>query len=149
MNIRCIISFVLLVIIAFQPLAFAAKGDPVIPVEIRAKAYDPVGQALADQVTEAFKKDKRFLLSGNEEHKLVVHLSTMGADSKDGNKISAYAVIIAFDLPGNNYQTLVANTVGICNMKEVPDDAKAIVYNTSKLIDGFPLLIEAVQKPGK
>lgn len=145
-KISMVIAVVLLMFLVAQPFALAAKSESVIPVEIRAKAYDPVGQALADQVTEAFKKDKRYLLPNSEEHKLVIHLSTMGAEGKDGQKISAYAVIIAFDLPGNNYQTLVGNTVGICNSKEVTDDAKAIVYNTTKLLEGYPLLVEAVQK---
>lgn len=86
------------------------------------------------------------MVTNSEEHKMVIHLSTQGAEDKSGQKISAYAVIIAFDLSGNNYQTLVGNTVGICNSKEVSDDAKAIVYNTSKLLEGYPLLVEAVQK---
>lgn len=145
-KISMVIAVSLLMLLVSQPFALAAKSEPVIPVEIRAKVYDPVGQALADQVTEAFKKDKRYSVSGSEEHKLVIHLSTMGSEGKDSQKISAYAVIIAFDLPGDNYQTLVGNTVGICNMKEVPDDAKAIVYNTSKLLEGYPLLVEAIQK---
>jgi len=143
---KVILAISLLIMLVSQPFVTAAKAEPVIPVEIRAKAYDPVGQALADQVIEAFKKDKRYLVSNSEEYKLVVHLSTMGSEGKDGQKISAYAVIIAFDLPGDNYQTLVGNTVGILNMKEVPDDAKAIVYNTTKLLEGFPLLTDAVKK---
>jgi hypothetical protein len=130
-----------------QPLAAAAKSEPVIPVEVRAKAFDPVGQALADQTVEFFKKDKRFQVTASDESRLVIHLSTMGSEGRDGQRVSAYAVIVAFDLPGNNYQTLIGNTVGICNMKEVPDDAKAIVYNTAKLIENFPALVDAVKKP--
>jgi len=141
-----VVAVSLLLILLTQPFALAAKVEPVIPVEIRAKVYDPVGQALADQVVEAFKKDKRYFVTSTDEHKLVIHLSTMGSEGKDGQKISAYAVIVAFDLPGDTYQTLVGNTVGILNMKEVPDDAKAIVYNTSKLLENFPLLVDAVKK---
>lgn len=145
-KISMVLAVSLLLLLVSQPFALAAKADPVIPVAIWSKAYDPVGQALADQLTEAFKKDKRYLVSNSEEYKLVIHLSTQGTEDKSGQKISAYAVIIAFDLPGNNYQTLVGNTVGICNSKEVSDDAKAIVYNTTKLLEGYPLLVEAVQK---
>ncbi|MCX7780151.1 MAG: hypothetical protein N2491_04425 [Negativicutes bacterium] len=144
-----LLAAALLVLTALQPLAAAAKPEPVVPVEIRAKAYDAVGQALADQTLEAFKKDKRFQIAASDEPKLVIHLSTMGAESRDGQRISAYAVIVAFDLPGNNYQTLVGNTVGILNQKEVPDDAKAIVYNTAKLIENYPALVDAVKRNPK
>lgn len=55
-KISMVIAVSLLVLLVSQPFASAAKAESVIPVAIWAKAYDPVGQALADQVTEAFKK---------------------------------------------------------------------------------------------
>lgn len=115
----------------------------VIPVEFRVKAYDPIGQALAQQAIEYFQKDKQFQVAATDQPKLVVHMSTMGYDGKD--KVSAYSIVIAFDLPGNNYQTLAGSTVGVCTMKEVPDDAKGIWYNTTKLIENFPMLVDTVK----
>lgn len=138
-----------LLVLALTQSAAVFAADKVIPVEIRAQAYDPVGQALADRIKEEFKKDKRFEIITANDPRVVVHLSTMGTDGKDGQKLSAYSVVVAFDLPGDNYQTLVGSTVGVCNAKEVPDDAKAIVYNTSKLLENYDVLAESVQKSKK
>lgn len=142
MKMQCLFLFAMVLVASFFVQPVYAKST-VIPVEFRVKAYDPIGQALAQEAIEYFQKDKQFQVTATDQPKLVIHMSTMGYEGKD--KVSAYSVVIALDLPGNDYQTLAGSTVGICTMKEVPDDAKAIWYNTTKLLESFPLLVDTIK----
>ena len=104
--------------------ATPAKPAPayVIPVEIREFTADALGTTLVQRTRDAFADDNRFLVTTTEPNRLLVRLYTRGITSKDGN------------------------TIGTCNVKEVPADAKGIVSMTWDQVANFPSILDKIKK---
>ena len=121
----------------------------VVPVEIRAQAYDAIGTALVQRANDLFAADNRFrVVTSAEPSRVVVHMSTQASKSSK-EPLTAYGFAVTFKLPSSPDRFFAGNTVGVCSMKEVPDDAKGIVEMTWSLVQNFPDLLEKVKKPTK
>ena len=154
-----------LLLVSIQATAFAAKpaaptpapvaapvAPPpafVIPIEIRANAYDSIGTSLVQKTTDLFNTDNRFLVvSSTDMSRVVLHLSTQASKSVK-EPVTAYGMSVTFQISGVSYRYYAGNTVGVCSFKEVPDDAKGIVDMTYSLIDNYADLMDKVKKARK
>ena len=163
---RCqLLSILLLVglLLSMQTAAFAAKAPApapvappaapaptaVVPIEIRAHAYDAIGTALIQRTTDIFANDKRFqVVTSAEPSRVIINVSTQASKSNK-EPVTAYGLAVTFKLPSSVDRIFAGNTVGVCSMKEVPADAQGIVDMTWTLVENFPDLLTKVQKPAK
>lgn len=165
-SIRCQLLTVFLLsgllLFGLQTVAFAAKAPTtpsvvpavaapttVVPIEIRAHAYDAIGTALIQRTTDIFASDNRFRLSGNSEPaRVIINVSTQASKSNK-EPLTAYGLAVTFKLPSSVDRIFAGNTVGVCSMKEMPSDAQGIVDMTWSLVENFPDLLAKVVKPAK
>jgi hypothetical protein len=164
---RCQLLSVLLLagllLFSLQTAAFAAKAPApapvappaapaptaVVPIEIRAHAYDAIGTALIQRTTDIFANDRRFqLVTSSEPSRVIINVSTQASKSNK-EPVTAYGLAVTFKLPSSVDRLFAGNTVGVCSMKEVPADAQGIVDMTWSLVENFPDLLAKVQKPVK
>jgi hypothetical protein len=150
-----------LLLFGMQTEAFAAKAPApvappaaaapttVVPIEIRAHAYDAIGTALIQRTTDIFANDKRFrLVNSSEPSRVIINVSTQASKSNK-EPVTAYGLAVTFKLPSSADRIFAGNTVGVCSMKEVPADAQGIVDMTWSLVENFPDLLAKVSKPAK
>ena len=161
---RCQLLSVLLLVgllLSMQTAAFAAKAPApvappaapaptaIVPIEIRAHAYDAIGTALIQRTTDIFANDKRFrLVNSSEPARVIINVSTQASKSNK-EPVTAYGLAVTFKLPSSADRIFAGNTVGVCSMKEVPADAQGIVDMTWSLVENFPDLLAKVSKPAK
>ena len=159
-NLRRMSSLLVAVIllVGLQTAVFAAKTPAppiapatpapafVVPIEIRAHAYDAIGTALIQRTSDIFTNDRRFrIVTSSEPARVVIHVSTQ-ASKNNKQPVAAYGFAITFKLPDNPDRLFAGNTVGVCSMKEVPEDAQGIVNMTWNLVENFPDLLNKVKK---
>jgi len=133
------------------PVAPPAATAPttIVPIEIRAHAYDAIGTALIQRTTDIFANDKRFrLVNSSEPARVIINVSTQASKSNK-EPVTAYGLAVTFKLPSSADRIFAGNTVGVCSMKEVPADAQGIVDMTWSLVENFPDLLAKVSKPAK
>lgn len=133
------------------PIAPPAATAPttIVPIEIRAHAYDAIGTALIQRTTDIFANDKRFrLVNSSEPARVIINVSTQASKSNK-EPVTAYGLAVTFKLPSSADRIFAGNTVGVCSMKEVPADAQGIVDMTWSLVENFPDLLAKVSKPAK
>ena len=133
------------------PVAPPAAPAPtaVVPIEIRAHAYDAIGTALIQRTTDIFANDKRFqVVNSSEPSRIIINVSTQASKSNK-EPVTAYGLAVTFKLPSSADRIFAGNTVGVCSMKEVPADAQGIVDMTWSLVENFPDLLAKVSKPAK
>ena len=133
------------------PVAPPAATAPttIVPIEIRAHAYDAIGPALIQRTTDIFANDKRFrLVNSSEPARVIINVSTQASKSNK-EPVTAYGLAVTFKLPSSADRIFAGNTVGVCSMKEVPADAQGIVDMTWSLVENFPDLLAKVSKPAK
>ena len=133
------------------PVAPPAAPAPtaVVPIEIRAHAYDAIGTALIQRTTDIFANDKRFqVVNSSEPSRIIINVSTQASKSNK-EPVTAYGLAVTFKLPSSTDRIFAGNTVGVCSMKEVPADAQGIVDMTWSLVENFPDLLAKVSKPAK
>lgn len=145
-------------LIGMQSAVYAAKPPApanapapafVIPIEIRAHAYDAIGTALIQRTQDNFASDRRFkVVTSAEPSRVVIHISTQ-ASKNNKEPVTAYGLAVTFKLPDNPDRIFAGNTVGVCSMKEVPVDAKGIVDMTWTLVENFTDLMNKVKQPVK
>ena len=131
------------------PVAPPAATAPttIVPIEIRAHAYDAIGTALIQRTTDIFANDKRFrLVNSSEPARVIINVSTQASKSNK-EPVTAYGLAVTFKLPSSADRIFAGNTVGVCSMKEVPADAQGIVDMTWSLVENFPDLLAKVSKP--
>ena len=161
---RCQLLSVLLLVgllLSMQTAAFAAKAPApvappaapaptaIVPIEIRAHAYDAIGTALIQRTTDIFANDKRFqVVTSSEPSRVIINVSTQASKSNK-EPVTAYGLAVTFKLPSSVDRIFAGNTVGVCSMKEVPADAQGIVDMTWTLVENVPDLLAKVQKPVK
>lgn len=151
----------LVLLLCLQTAAFAAKAPVapvittapapafVVPIEIRAHAYDAIGTALIQRASDIFASDRRFkIVSSSEPARVVIHVSTQASKSNK-EPVTAYGFAVTFKLPDNPDRLFAGNTVGVCSLKEAPSDAQGIVDMTWSLVENFPDLLNKVKKPNK
>ena len=127
----------------------AAAPTTIVPIEIRAHAYDAIGTALIQRTTDIFANDKRFrLVNSSEPARVIINVSTQASKSNK-EPVTAYGLAVTFKLPSSADRIFAGNTVGVCSMKEVPADAQGIVDMTWSLVENFPDLLAKVSKPAK
>ena len=133
------------------PVAPPAAPAPtaVVPIEIRAHAYDAIGTALIQRTTDIFANDKRFqVVNSSEPSRIIINVSTQASKSNK-EPVTAYGLAVTFKLPSSADRIFAGNTVGVCSMKEVPADAQGIVDMTWSLVENFLDLLEKEKKPVK
>jgi len=133
------------------PVAPAAPATAafVVPIEIRAHAYDAIGTALIQRASDIFANDRRFkIVTRAEPARIVLHVSTQASKSNK-EPVTAYGFAVTFKLTDNPDRLFAGNTVGVCRRKEVPADAQGIVDMTWSLVENFPDLLNKVKKPVK
>ncbi len=151
----------LVLLVGLQTAVFAAKAPAVpvapaapapafvVPIEIRAHAYDAIGTALIQRASDIFANDRRFkIVTSAEPARIVIHVSTQASKSNK-EPVTAYGFAVTFKLTDNPDRLFAGNTVGVCSMKEVPADAQGIVDMTWSLVENFPDLLNKVKKPVK
>lgn len=127
----------------------ATAPTTIVPIEIRAHAYDAIGTALIQRTTDIFANDKRFrLVNSSEPARVIINVSTQASKSNK-EPVTAYGLAVTFKLPSSADRIFAGNTVGVCSMKEVPADAQGIVDMTWSLVENFPDLLAKVSKPAK
>ena len=147
-----------LLLIGTHTAVFAAKAPApatapapsfVIPIEIRAHAYDAIGTALIQRTQDIFANDRRFkIVTSAEPSRVVIHVSTQASKSNK-EPVTAYGFAVTFKLAENPDRIFAGNTVGVCSMKEVPADAQGIVDMTWNLVENFTDLMNKVKQPAK
>ncbi len=143
-----------LLLLGMQSAVFAAKAPvaqqaapapaTVIPVEIRDFTADALGTTLVQRTRDAFAEDKRFLVTNTEPNRLLVRLYTRGITAKDPQ--TAYSFTVTYKVAGNAEEMFIGNTIGTCNVKEVPADAKGIVGMTWDQVANFPSIVDKLKK---
>ena len=62
------------------------------------------------------------------------------------NPQTAYSFTVTFKLANNTDELFAGSTIGTCELKEVPSDAKGIVSMAWDQVNNYPKLFEAVKK---
>jgi len=131
---------------ATKPAAPAAAPAPafVIPVEIRDFTNDALGTTLVQRTRDAFTEDKRFQNATSEPNRLIVRLYTRGIPGKDPQ--TAYSFTVTFKFADNADEVFAGNTIGTCNLKEIPSDAKGIVGMTWDQANNYTGALDRIKK---
>lgn len=144
-----------LLLLCLQSAVFAAKAPVptpaaapapqyVVPIEIRDFTADALGTTLVQRTRDSFAADNRFRLSSSEPNRIIVRLYTRGISSKDPQ--TAYSFTVTFKLADAADELFAGSTIGTCNFKEVPADAKGIVDMSWDQVNNYPKLFERVKK---
>lgn len=131
---------------AAPPVAPAAAPAPafVIPVEIRDFTTDALGTMLVQRTRDAFAEDKRFKIGAAEPARVVVRLYTRGIAGKTPQ--TAYSFTVTFKLADSPDELFAGNTIGTCDQKEIPADAKGIVNMSWDQANNYPSILERIKK---
>ena len=141
--------------LALQTAAFAAKAPApapvatpapqfVVPIEVREFTADALGTTLVQRTRDAFAADNRFRVSASEPNRVIVRLYTRGISGK--NPQTAYSFTVTFKFADSAEEIFAGSTIGTCEFKEVPADAKGIVDMTWNQVNNYPKLFERVTK---
>ena len=144
-----------LLLLALQSAAFAAKAPApapvaapapqlVVPIEVREFTADALGTTLVQRTRDAFAADNRFRVSASEANRVIVRLYTRGISGK--NPQTAYSFTVTFKFADSAEEIFAGSTIGTCEFKEVPVDAKGIVDMTWNQVNNYPKLFERVTK---
>ena len=144
-----------LLLLALQSAAFAAKAPApasvaapapqlVVPIEVREFTADALGTTLVQRTRDAFAADNRFRVSASEANRVIVRLYTRGISGK--NPQTAYSFTVTFKFADSAEEIFAGSTIGTCEFKEVPADAKGIVDMTWNQVNNYPKLFERVTK---
>ena len=144
-----------LLLLALQTAAFAAKAPApapvatpapqfVVPIEVREFTADALGTTLVQRTRDAFAADNRFRVSASEANRVIVRLYTRGISGK--NPQTAYSFTVTFKFADSAEEIFAGSTIGTCEFKEVPVDAKGIVDMTWNQVNNYPKLFERVTK---
>lgn len=142
-----------LLLLALQSAAFAAKSPApvaapapqlVVPIEVREFTADALGTTLVQRTRDAFAADNRFRMSASEANRVIVRLYTRGISGK--NPQTAYSFTVTFKFADSAEEFFAGSTIGTCEFKEVPADAKGIVDMTWNQVNNYPKLFERVTK---
>ncbi|MBP2666182.1 MAG: hypothetical protein H6Q76_1162 [Firmicutes bacterium] len=131
---------------AAAPAVTAAVPAPqfVIPVEVREFTADALGTTLVQRTRDAFAADNRFRMSASEANRIIVRLYTRGISGKDPQ--TAYSFTVTFKLADSPDELFAGSTIGTCNFKEIPADAKGIVDMAWNQANNYPKLFDTVKK---
>lgn len=147
-----------MLLLCLQSAVFAAKAPAtlppvtptapapqyVIPFEIREFTADSLGTTLVQKTKDSFTDDNRFRLSTSAANRVIIRLYTRGIPGKEIQ--TAYSFTVTFKLANNTEELFAGSTIGTCNLKEVPADAKGIVNMAWDQVNNYPKLFEAVTK---
>jgi hypothetical protein len=144
-----------LLLLALQSAAFAAKAPApapvaapapqlVVPIEVREFTADALGTTLVQRTRDAFAADNRFRVSASEANRVIVRLYTRGISGK--NPQTAYSFTVTFKFADSAEEIFAGSTIGTCEFKEVPADAKGIVDMTWNQVNNYPKLFDRVTK---
>ena len=144
-----------LLLLALQSAAFAAKAPApasvaapapqlVVPIEVREFTADALGTTLVQRTRDAFAADNRFRVSASEANRVIVRLYTRGISGK--NPQTAYSFTVTFKFADSAEEIFAGSTIGTCEFKEVPADAKGIVDMTWNQVKNYPKLFDRVTK---
>ena len=144
-----------LLLLALQSAAFAAKAPApapvaapapqlVVPIEVREFTADALGTTLVQRTRDAFAADNRFRVSASEANRVIVRLYTRGISGK--NPQTAYSFTVTFKFADSPDELFAGSTIGTCEFKEVPADAKGIVDMTWNQVNNYPKLFDRVTK---
>ena len=143
-----------LLLLALQSAVFAAKAPAtpvaapapqlVVPIEVREFTADALGTTLVQRTRDAFAADNRFRVSAAEANRVIVRLYTRGISGK--NPQTAYSFTVTFKFADSAEEIFAGSTIGTCEFKEVPADAKGIVDMTWNQVNNYPKLFERVTK---
>ena len=144
-----------LLLLVLQSAAFAAKAPApapvaapapqlVVPIEVREFTADALGTTLVQRTRDAFAADNRFRVSASEPNRVIVRLYTRGISGK--NPQTAYSFTVTFKFADSAEEIFAGSTIGTCEFKEVPADAKGIVDMTWNQVNNYPKLFERVTK---
>ena len=144
-----------LLLLALQSAAFAAKAPApapvaapapqlVVPIEVREFTADALGTTLVQRTRDAFAADNRFRVTASEANRVIVRLYTRGISGK--NPQTAYSFTVTFKFADSAEEIFAGSTIGTCEFKEVPADAKGIVDMTWNQVNNYPKLFERVTK---
>ncbi|NMC33636.1 MAG: hypothetical protein GYA36_14425 [Veillonellaceae bacterium] len=126
------------------PAAAATPPSQVVPVEIREFTADALGTTLVQRTRDAFAADPRFRVSASDPNRTIVRLYTRGINGK--NPQTAYSFTVTFKFADSADELFAGSTIGTCDFKEVPADAKGIVDMTWNQVNNYPKLFERVTK---
>jgi hypothetical protein len=130
---------------ATAPAAVAAPAPQfVIPIEVREFTADALGTTLVQRTRDAFAADNRFRVSASEPNRIIVRLYTRGISGKDPQ--TAYSFTVTFKLKDSADELFAGSTIGTCNFKEIPADAKGIVDMAWSQANNYPKLFDTVKK---
>ena len=93
------------------PVAPPAAPAPtaVVPIEIRAHAYDAIGTALIQRTTDIFANDKRFqVVNSSEPSRIIINVSTQASKSNK-EPVTAYGLAVTFKLPSSADRIFAGN----------------------------------------
>ena len=93
---------------------------------------------------DAFAADNRFRVTASEANRVIVRLYTRGISGK--NPQTAYSFTVTFKFADSAEEIFAGSTIGTCEFKEVPADAKGIVDMTWNQVNNYPKLFERVTK---
>ena len=79
-----------------------------------------------------------------DPNRLIIRLYTRGIPGKDPQ--TAYSFTVTFKLADNPDELFAGNTIGTCNQKEIPADAKGIVSMTWDQANNYPSILERIKK---
>ena len=144
-----------LLLLALQSAVFAAKAPAaapvaapapqlVVPIEVREFTADALGTTLVQRTRDAFAADNRFRVTASEANRVIVRLYTRGISGK--NPQTAYSFTVTFKFADSAEEIFAGSTIGTCEFKEVPVDAKGIVDMTWNQVNNYPKLFERVTK---
>ena len=144
-----------LLLLILQSAAFAAKAPApapvaapapqlVVPIEVREFTADALGTTLVQRTRDAFAADNRFRVSASEANRVIVRLYTRGISGK--NPQTAYSFTVTFKFADSAEEIFAGSTIGTCEFKEVPADAKGIVDMTWNQVNNYPKLFDRVTK---
>ncbi len=154
---QLIVSLLLtgLLLLCLQSAVLAAKAAPaalpaapapqyVVPIELREFTADALGTTLVQRTRDAFAADNRFRVSASEPNRVIVRLYTRGISGKDPQ--TAYSFTVTFKTADSAEELFAGSTIGTCNFKEVPADAKGIVDMSWDQVNNYPKLFDRVKK---
>jgi len=113
-----------------------------MPVSVEFQGTDGIGQRLVYHLKEVFEKSAIFRLSGKDEKKIKVLVSTAEEFAGRPNTSSVFSVVWLYSENEGTLKYYLAATVGLVHAATVKESAEELAGRTHDIVTGYGYLFE-------
>ena len=117
-------------------VAVASTAHAEMPIEVRSKADDLVGQRLVYFLKEGIRTSSSLGLSFDEKKfRLQVNIVTLEQNLQNPGYSTVYSMVITWKIPNQPYPLYMDNWVGYCGTVRVKECAESLLADVSQKAD--------------